>query len=126
MSGGAPSNDRRAVLFGLGAVLAWSTVATAFKLASRDTQGLKSPPTTAACLSCHDSEGAAVHASTNSNELGEACAACHGDGKTFSVTGWKIVDGDGVSVRVDLVSGRGRRHRDAARCRRITGVIVPA
>ena len=43
-------------------------------------------PATAACLSCHDSEAAAVHASTNSNDLGEACAACHGEGKTFSVT----------------------------------------
>ena len=42
-------------------------------------------PTTAACLSCHDSDAAAVHASTNSNELGEACAACHGEGKQFAV-----------------------------------------
>ena len=35
MSDATPTNDRRAVLFGLGAVLAWSTVATAFKLALR-------------------------------------------------------------------------------------------
>jgi OmcA/MtrC family decaheme c-type cytochrome len=42
-------------------------------------------PTTAACLSCHDSSSAAVHASTNSNDLGEACASCHGTGKTYDV-----------------------------------------
>jgi len=42
-------------------------------------------PATAACLSCHDSDAAAIHASTNSNELGEACSACHGTGKTYSV-----------------------------------------
>jgi hypothetical protein len=42
-------------------------------------------PETASCLSCHDSEAAAVHAKGNSNELGEACAACHGTGKTYSV-----------------------------------------
>lgn len=43
-------------------------------------------PETAACLSCHDSDAAAVHASTNSGDLGEACATCHGEGKTFAVT----------------------------------------
>lgn len=43
-------------------------------------------PATAACLSCHDSESTAVHADTNSSELGEACATCHGEGKTYSVT----------------------------------------
>jgi hypothetical protein len=42
-------------------------------------------PITSACLSCHDSDGAAVHADSNTSALGEACAACHGDGKTFSV-----------------------------------------
>ena len=35
MSASAPSDDRRAVLSGLAAVLAWSTVATAFKLGLR-------------------------------------------------------------------------------------------
>jgi OmcA/MtrC family decaheme c-type cytochrome len=44
-------------------------------------------PTTAACLSCHDSDGAAAHADANtSDNLGESCAACHGETKTFSVT----------------------------------------
>jgi len=42
-------------------------------------------PTQAACLSCHDNQAAAVHATSNANELGEACAACHGPGKTYAV-----------------------------------------
>jgi len=42
-------------------------------------------PETASCLSCHDSEGAAIHADSNTSDLGEACATCHGVGKTYSV-----------------------------------------
>ena len=42
-------------------------------------------PETASCLSCHDSDAAAVHADSNSTDLGEACSACHGVGKTYSV-----------------------------------------
>ena len=42
-------------------------------------------PTAAACLSCHDSQSAASHALSNSSEIGEACAACHGPGKTYDV-----------------------------------------
>jgi len=42
-------------------------------------------PETASCLSCHDSEGAAIHADSNSSDLGEACATCHGVGKTYAV-----------------------------------------
>lgn len=42
-------------------------------------------PETAACLSCHDSQAAASHALSNSSNVGEACATCHGDGKTYSV-----------------------------------------
>ncbi len=35
--------------------------------------------TSANCLACHDSKGAAAHASTNTDpKLGEACSACHG------------------------------------------------
>jgi OmcA/MtrC family decaheme c-type cytochrome len=35
--------------------------------------------TSANCLACHDSQGAAAHASTNTDpKLGEACSACHG------------------------------------------------
>lgn len=50
-------------------------------------QALWSPmlPETASCLSCHDSDAAAVHADSNSTDLGEACSACHGVGKTYSV-----------------------------------------
>jgi len=42
-------------------------------------------PEAAACLSCHDGAGAAAHAANNTGEFGEACAACHGEGSTFSV-----------------------------------------
>lgn len=42
-------------------------------------------PITSACLSCHDSDSAAVHADSNSSSLGEACETCHGDGKTYGV-----------------------------------------
>jgi len=43
-------------------------------------------PTTTACLSCHDSNEAAAHAEANTSaNLGESCATCHGDGKTYSV-----------------------------------------
>jgi OmcA/MtrC family decaheme c-type cytochrome len=43
------------------------------------------PPTTAACLSCHDGDSAASHALSNTSALGEACATCHGEGKRYSV-----------------------------------------
>lgn len=42
-------------------------------------------PETAACLSCHDGQAAASHALSNSSSIGEACAACHGSGKTYDV-----------------------------------------
>lgn len=42
-------------------------------------------PETAACLSCHTSRPAAVHAQLNSSSLGEACAVCHGPNGEFSV-----------------------------------------
>ena len=43
-------------------------------------------PATAACVSCHDSDDAAAHADANtSDSLGESCATCHGEGKTYSV-----------------------------------------
>jgi len=40
-----------------------------------------------ACLSCHDSAAAAIHAALNTapDGLTEACAVCHGDGAAFSV-----------------------------------------
>lgn len=43
------------------------------------------PPTTAACLGCHDSMPAAAHAYLNSAFFGEACQTCHGEGREFSV-----------------------------------------
>ncbi|MEE4216464.1 MAG: OmcA/MtrC family decaheme c-type cytochrome [Xanthomonadales bacterium] len=42
-------------------------------------------PETASCLSCHDSEGAAIHADANTSDLGETCSTCHGTGKPYSV-----------------------------------------
>lgn len=42
-------------------------------------------PETASCLSCHDGDSAAVHADSNTTDLGEACSSCHGTGKTYSV-----------------------------------------
>jgi hypothetical protein len=42
-------------------------------------------PITATCLSCHDSDSTASHALANTSELGESCATCHGDDKTYSV-----------------------------------------
>jgi hypothetical protein len=42
-------------------------------------------PEASACLSCHDNDSAAVHADSNSTDLGEACATCHGTGKEYSV-----------------------------------------
>jgi hypothetical protein len=42
-------------------------------------------PVASACLSCHDSDSAAVHADANSTDLGESCDTCHGTGSTYSV-----------------------------------------
>jgi len=42
-------------------------------------------PVSAACLSCHDGQDAAAHAETMTSGLGEACSACHGQGKEFDV-----------------------------------------
>jgi OmcA/MtrC family decaheme c-type cytochrome len=44
-------------------------------------------PATAACLSCHDFQEAAAHASLNSSPtLGESCRVCHGPNSEFSVS----------------------------------------
>ena len=43
-------------------------------------------PQSASCLSCHDDDGSAAHAYVNTADFGaEACATCHGEGKTYSV-----------------------------------------
>ncbi len=42
-------------------------------------------PAAAACLACHSSVDAAAHAYTNTAFFGESCAACHGDGRDYSV-----------------------------------------
>jgi OmcA/MtrC family decaheme c-type cytochrome len=42
--------------------------------------------TTAACLSCHTSKDAAVHAQINTSTLGESCTVCHGPNAEFSVS----------------------------------------
>jgi OmcA/MtrC family decaheme c-type cytochrome len=43
------------------------------------------PPNTTACLGCHDTEDAAAHAFVNIAPFGEACMACHGEGRLVSV-----------------------------------------
>jgi OmcA/MtrC family decaheme c-type cytochrome len=43
-------------------------------------------PTTAACLSCHDTKAAAAHAVVNTATFGEACVICHGVGAEFAVS----------------------------------------
>ena len=44
------------------------------------------PPVTAACIACHDSAGARIHAELNTNASGqESCVVCHGENREFSV-----------------------------------------
>jgi hypothetical protein len=42
-------------------------------------------PNTAACLSCHDDDDAAVHAYSNTAFFGESCGTCHGEGRAAAV-----------------------------------------
>jgi OmcA/MtrC family decaheme c-type cytochrome len=42
-------------------------------------------PTAAACLGCHDTKPAAVHAYTMTSALGEACEVCHASDADFGV-----------------------------------------
>ncbi len=52
-----------------------------------DTPAGSVPPVQDACLTCHDSESAAVHAQINTTAGGvEACGACHGEGAAFAVS----------------------------------------
>lgn len=44
------------------------------------------PPTTNACLSCHNETPAWQHAAANISALGESCSVCHGAGKEFDVS----------------------------------------
>ncbi|MBI4441787.1 MAG: OmcA/MtrC family decaheme c-type cytochrome, partial [Acidobacteria bacterium] len=43
-------------------------------------------PAASACLGCHDTEYAAAHAFSMTTSIGEACAACHGEGKELAVS----------------------------------------
>ena len=42
-------------------------------------------PTAAACLSCHTTRDALIHASLQTSSLGESCAVCHGPNRQFSI-----------------------------------------
>ena len=42
-------------------------------------------PEAAACLSCHDTTAAAVHAETMTTPSGESCAVCHASGSVFGI-----------------------------------------
>jgi len=44
------------------------------------------PPTTAACLSCHDTSDALAHAQINTFEGVEVCHVCHGEGRVVPVS----------------------------------------
>lgn len=44
------------------------------------------PPITSACIACHDSDAARVHAEINTSDAGEeSCLVCHGEERAFSV-----------------------------------------
>lgn len=43
------------------------------------------PPTSTACLGCHDTRDAAAHAFLGIAPFGESCASCHGEAREFSV-----------------------------------------
>ncbi len=43
-------------------------------------------PTAAACLGCHDTTEAAIHALTNTAPFGEACAVCHKESADMAVS----------------------------------------
>ena len=43
------------------------------------------PPTTNACLSCHNTPEAWSHAKANTTDLGESCSVCHGNTSEYSV-----------------------------------------
>jgi OmcA/MtrC family decaheme c-type cytochrome len=44
------------------------------------------PPTTNACMSCHNTTDAWSHAKANTTDLGESCGVCHGSGKEYAVS----------------------------------------
>jgi OmcA/MtrC family decaheme c-type cytochrome len=64
------------------------TVPAAARLDKSDPRGFLNPvkPASGACIGCHTSIDAASHALANTSAIGESCAACHGEGRDFSVS----------------------------------------
>jgi OmcA/MtrC family decaheme c-type cytochrome len=54
----------------------------------QDPRGFITPvgPTTAACTACHTDKSVASHALSNTTQLGESCATCHGPDDDFAVS----------------------------------------
>lgn len=65
----------------------WNVPTPAGSLPTLTPRDFYSPqqPAAAACLGCHDNVDAAAHAYVNTAPFGEACAACHGTERDFSV-----------------------------------------
>jgi OmcA/MtrC family decaheme c-type cytochrome len=64
-----------------------TTVVDTTGMSPVETETGSTPPTQAACLSCHDGDTVQIHAETQTTESGdEACLVCHGEGRIVAVS----------------------------------------